>query len=163
MILNFLKEWKDQEFYNGVAILDNNFAKSNIKHSEIDKYIEKEELINGKIEKVKQHHLENLFKFLLNYLNGSNGLDQLDNQPLIILLSGGNIFSIYKYLLQKIFTINSNDIDIDNIDIKKFINKYFKEITLEKHPNSYEKLVYIISCIHKIYSGNSINNYFFLT
>ena len=104
------------------------------KNDKSKKRKEREELML----KIKQYPLlENLFNYLINYLNGGQTLDmkhEYTGQSLIIVLMGGNIYNIYFNLLYNI--IKNNDIDfIINIfseimglkeEISKIINELYK-------------------------------------
>jgi len=87
-------------------------------------------------------HLQNLFGFTCNYLNGSDGINQYTNQPITVILSGGNVTTIYINLLKNLISHKEDDID-------GFISIYFGSITKDSIP--YDELSTILSNIKLIF------------
>ena len=54
--------------------------------------------------KLKNRYLEKLFSFTCNYLNGNNGINQYTKQPITVILSGGNVTTIYINLLKNLIS-----------------------------------------------------------
>lgn len=107
------------------------------KNDKSKKRKEREELMV----EIKQYPLlENLFNYLINYLNGGQNLNmknEYSEQSLIIVLMGGNIYNIYFNLLYNI--IKNNDIDFiinifSQIDgLKEEISKIIFELNTPKY------------------------------
>jgi hypothetical protein len=89
----------------------------------IDKMIKDENY--GNDDDLKQSNLEKLFSFTCNYLNGNNGIKQHTLQPIIVILAGGNVTTIYINLLKNLLK------NTDKIDI--FVSKYFHGIDIESN------------------------------
>lgn len=87
-------------------------------------------------------HLQKLFGFTCNYLNGSNGINQYTKQPIIVILSGGNVTTIYINLLKNLISHKEDDID-------GFISIYFGSITKDSPP--YDELSTILGNIKLIF------------
>ncbi|AET72959.1 hypothetical protein PGAG_00069 [Phaeocystis globosa virus 12T] len=87
-------------------------------------------------------HLQNLFGFTCNYLNGSDGINQYTNQPITVILSGGNVTTIYINLLKNLLSHNKDDMD-------GFISIYFGSITKDSIP--YDELFTILDNIKTIF------------
>jgi len=65
-----------------------------------------------------------LFKFTMNYLNGGNGSNQFEKQPLIITIAGGNPLKIFFAILTYLYNLGQKE-DIDSLVndiIKRFYN-----------------------------------------
>lgn len=107
---------------------------------EFDTIIKETDNIHKEITELKHEYLEKLFSFTCNYLNGSNGIDQHINQPIIIILSGGNVTTIYINLLKNLF-LHTNE-------ITEFIDKYFVGI----QPESKDELKIILERIIKSFN-----------
>jgi nucleotidyltransferase/DNA polymerase involved in DNA repair len=85
----------------------------------IDKLIMNENNFNDDSH-LKQPNLEKLFSFTCNYLNGNNGINQHKEQPIIVILSGGNVTTIYINLLKNLLE--------NTEEIQEFVTKYFHGI-----------------------------------
>lgn len=115
------------------------------KNDKSKKRKEREELMV----EIKQYPLlENLFNYLINYLNGGQTLDmkhEYTGQSLIIVLMGGNIYNIYFNLLYNI--IKNNDIDFiinifsEIIGLKEEISKIINELYKLPNYNELKKII----------------------
>jgi hypothetical protein len=89
---------------------------------------------------LKQPNLEKLFSFTCNYLNGNNGINQHTNQPIIVILSGGNVTTIYINLLKNLLT------NTDNMEI--FVSRFFHGIDFESNI----KIIKILNKIRELFN-----------
>tara|TARA_B110000483_G_scaffold241340_1_gene324083 strand:+ start:5 stop:2080 length:2076 start_codon:yes stop_codon:yes gene_type:complete len=71
---------------------------------------------------IKNASFNKLFNFTTNYLNGSDGSSQFNNQPLIVTIAGGNPLKIFFAILTLLHNSNK-DINYD-----EFIEKYYSKI-----------------------------------
>ena len=67
-----------------------------------------------------------LFKFTMNYLNGGNGSNQFEKQPLIITIAGGNPLKIFFTILTYLHNLGQDE-DIDSL-VNDIIQRFYKYI-----------------------------------
>ena len=85
--------------------------------------------------------LSKLFTFICNYINGGNGMSQFEEQPLIIILAGGNVTTIFVNILNCIFFEKVSDLnDPDKFFEDFFIKNFFTDIS-EESKNELKKIV----------------------
>ena len=70
------------------------------------------DIILNDLEETNRNSFLNFFSILIKYLNGSNNNDNFENNKLLVLFAGGNIFTIFIKLLNIIFTFK---LDYQNI------------------------------------------------
>lgn len=87
-------------------------------------------LINAFQDKVQESFKE-LFKILTNYLNGGDGINDL-NAPLLFIVSGGNILTIYYYIIQLIINNEKNNkiLDLFPENLKETIEQIILNIQI---------------------------------
>ena len=93
---------------------------------------------------MEEPYLQKLFSFTCNYLNGGDGINQHTKQPIIVILSGGNVTTIYINLLKNV--LRNED------GIEKLISKYFDGIGDE----SIEKIKNILTKIRELFNEKNL-------
>ena len=135
--LNYMTDDQtDDKFYKRMDRL--NFLQD---CQDIDKMIMEEPNISNEL---NQPYLQKLFSFTCNYLNGGDGINQHTKQPIIVILSGGNVTTIYINLLKNV--LSNED------EIKKLISKYFDGIGGE----SIEKIENILTKIRELFNEKNL-------
>jgi hypothetical protein len=83
-----------------------------LEDDKVNKRIDRMLILNdiGSIEEVN-----NIFTYFTNYINGGDGVKQYENQELIFVCAGGNIFTLFIHILKDILINN------DKIDKKLFL------------------------------------------
>tara|TARA_B110000967_G_C18878597_1_gene559738 strand:- start:418 stop:2613 length:2196 start_codon:yes stop_codon:yes gene_type:complete len=103
--------------------------------------------INGSNEKLTnwstiQNHppsFDELFKFTMNYLNGGNGSNQFEKQPLIITIVGGNPLKIFFAILTYLHNLEKDE-DIDSL-VNDIITKFYKGVNEPRQKDILENIL----------------------
>ena len=80
-----------------------------------------------------------LFKFTMNYLNGGNGSNQFERQPLITIIVGGNPLKIFFAILTYLHSLAQYE-DIDLL-VNDIIERFYKYIGDSSQKNILKKIL----------------------